>query len=121
MPRSLCASEDESHCPRDVPVVTVRALDGNPLHHDRYQRANTYDPQWVFDNQMGPNALWLLESLTEVLPIGAGARVLDLGCGRAMTSIFLAKEFGARVWPPICGSKRRTTTSVSSAPESTIS
>src|ERR1700683_2544811 len=25
-------------------------------------------------------------------------RVLDLGCARAMTSIFLAKEFGAEVW-----------------------
>jgi SAM-dependent methyltransferase len=47
---------------------------------------------------MGPHALWLLESLTEILPIEAGARILDLGCGRAMTSIFLAKEFGARVW-----------------------
>lgn len=47
---------------------------------------------------MGPNALWLVESLTEVLPIDKGMRVLDLGCGRAMTSIFLAKEFGAQVW-----------------------
>lgn len=25
-------------------------------------------------------------------------KVLDLGCGRAMTSIFLAKEFGAEIW-----------------------
>jgi len=25
-------------------------------------------------------------------------RVLDLGCGRALTSIFLAKEFGVQVW-----------------------
>ena len=27
-----------------------------------------------------------------------GMRVLDLGCGTAMTSIFLAKEFDVRVW-----------------------
>ena len=47
---------------------------------------------------MGPNALWLMEALAEVLPIEPGMRVLDLGCGRAMTSIFLAKEFGAEVW-----------------------
>ena len=73
-------------------------METNPLHHDRYPRANAYDPQWVLENQMGPHALWLLESLTEILPIEAGARILDLGCGRAMTSIFLAKEFGARVW-----------------------
>lgn len=69
----------------------------NPLHHERYVRSNTYDPDWVIANQMGPSALWLLESLTEVLPIDAGSKVLDLGCGRAMTSIFLAREFGAEV------------------------
>ena len=76
----------------------IAGSETNPLHHPRYPRASTYDAQWVCDNQMGPNALWLLESLTEVMPITAGSRVLDLGCGRAMTSIFLAREFGARVW-----------------------
>ncbi len=70
----------------------------HPLFHPRYTRSNAYDPEWVFENQMGPNALWLLESLAEVLPIEPGMRVLDLGCGRAMTSIFLAREFGAEVW-----------------------
>lgn len=70
----------------------------NPLHHPRYTRSNTYDPEWVFANQMGPNALWLMEALTEALKIERGMRVLDLGCGTAMTSIFLAKEFGAQVW-----------------------
>lgn len=68
------------------------------LYHPRYQRSNGYDPMWVAQNQMGPNALWLLESLTEVMPIEPGMKVLDLGCGRAMTSIFLAREFGAQVW-----------------------
>lgn len=47
---------------------------------------------------MGPNALWLTESLLEVMPLESGMRVLDLGCGTAMSSIFIAKEFGARVW-----------------------
>ena len=74
------------------------AASRHPLLHSRYTRSNGYDPQWVFDNQMGPNALWLMESLTEVLPIAPGMRVLDLGCGTAMTSIFLAREFGAQVW-----------------------
>lgn len=69
----------------------------NPLHHPRYPRSNGYDPDWVVANQMGPNALWLLESLTEVMPIADGQVVLDLGCGRAMTSVFLAREFGATV------------------------
>lgn len=69
-----------------------------PLHHERYPRSDNYDPAWVVENQMGPNALWLLESLTEVISLESGMRVLDLGCGRAMTSIFMAQEFGASVW-----------------------
>jgi SAM-dependent methyltransferase len=72
--------------------------DDNPLDHPRYVRSNAYDAEWVFANQMGPNALWLMEALTEVVRIERGMRVLDLGCGTAMTSIFLAKEFGAQIW-----------------------
>lgn len=68
------------------------------LARPRYPRSSTYDPEWVVANQMGPNALWLMESLTDVLPIEPGMRVLDLGCGKAITSIFLAQEFGAHVW-----------------------
>jgi cyclopropane fatty-acyl-phospholipid synthase-like methyltransferase len=51
----------------------------------------------MLENQMGPNALWLAEWLAEALSLKAGMRLLDLGCGRAMTSIFLAKEFGVQV------------------------
>lgn len=57
-----------------------------------------YDPDWILDNQMGPNALWLVEWLVGAVPLTAGMRVLDLGCGRALTSIFLAREFGVQVW-----------------------
>jgi len=62
-----------------------------------YPRASAYDQQWVLVNSMGPHPLWLLEALTQVLPLRHGMRVLDLGCGRALTSIFLAREFGVRV------------------------
>jgi len=68
------------------------------LRHPAFPRSNQYDQEWVVRNQMGPHPLWLLESLTEHLPIEPGSRVLDLGCGTALTSIFLAREFGARVW-----------------------
>lgn len=81
------------------PTADERAALARTLrNHPRYSRSNGYDPEWVAANQMGPNALWLLESLTDVLPIERGMRVLDLGCGKAMTSIFLAREFGAEVW-----------------------
>jgi cyclopropane fatty-acyl-phospholipid synthase-like methyltransferase len=71
---------------------------GTTLNHHRYVRSNAYDPEWVIRNQMGPNALWLTESLLEVLTVEPGTKVLDLGCGRAMSSVFLARELGARVW-----------------------
>lgn len=68
------------------------------LHKPEFPRSNRYDPQWVLDNQMGPNALWLVEWLGQTMPLEPGMRVLDLGCGRALTSIFLAREFGVHVW-----------------------
>ncbi len=62
-------------------------------------RALTYDPQWLFSNAMaGPPVLWLAEWLTDRMKLKSGMRVLDLGCGRATSSIFLAKEFGVTVW-----------------------
>jgi SAM-dependent methyltransferase len=68
------------------------------LHHDLYVRSNAYDPEWIIANQMGPHPLWLMESLTQSLPLDASMRVLDLGCGKGLTSVFLAREFGAQVW-----------------------
>jgi SAM-dependent methyltransferase len=67
------------------------------LIHPQFPRAANYDLEWQFQNAMGPNPLWLAESLSEVLELAPGMRVLDLGCGRAITSIFLAREFGVQV------------------------
>lgn len=47
---------------------------------------------------MGPNVLWLTEFLGQAMELQPGMRVLDMGCGRALSSIFLAKEFGVQVW-----------------------
>jgi cyclopropane fatty-acyl-phospholipid synthase-like methyltransferase len=68
------------------------------LQRTEYPRTNRYEPGWVLHNLMGPNVLWLAESLMQVMPLDAGARVLDLGSGKAVSSIFLAKEFGVEVW-----------------------
>ena len=64
---------------------------------DLFPRSQKYDLAWVLANQMGPNVLWLTESLTNVMALAPGSRVLDLGCGRALSSIFLAREFGVHV------------------------
>jgi cyclopropane fatty-acyl-phospholipid synthase-like methyltransferase len=79
-------------------MVLYRGMTELTLHHPRYTRSNSYDPMWVTANQMGPNVLWLTESLMEVMTIEPGMKVLDLGCGKAASSIFLAREFGAQVW-----------------------
>jgi SAM-dependent methyltransferase len=68
------------------------------LQKSEFPRSARYEPAWMLENQMGPNAIWLAEWLVEALPLKPGMRVLDLGCGRAMTSIFLARELGVRVW-----------------------
>ena len=66
-----------------------------------YTKSQTYDRQFLLDNMMGPNAMKILEELTQLpgmLELKPEMRVLDLGCGRGLTSIFLAKEFGVQVF-----------------------
>ncbi|HSV48831.1 MAG TPA: class I SAM-dependent methyltransferase, partial [Candidatus Acidoferrales bacterium] len=63
-----------------------------------FPKAQKYDKQFVNSNLMGPNALKMVEELTAKLNLHTGMRVLDLGCGKGLTSIFLAKEFGVQVF-----------------------
>jgi len=63
-----------------------------------FPRSARYPPEWALDHLMGPNVLWLAESLSQVMDLRPGMRVLDLGCGKAVSSIFLAREFGLQVW-----------------------
>lgn len=66
--------------------------------YDRYPLSRKYDLNWVRENHIGSHCLLLMEALSQVMPLKPGMRVLDMGCGKAITSIFLAKEFGVRVW-----------------------
>jgi cyclopropane fatty-acyl-phospholipid synthase-like methyltransferase len=69
------------------------------LLNDRFPRSNRYHPDWVIARGSGgANALWLTEWLVEALPLTPGMKVLDLGCGRALSSIFLHRECGVEVW-----------------------
>src|SRR5688572_3670358 len=69
------------------------------LTAERFPRASRYHPDWVMASVSGgANPLWLTEWLTEALDLRPGMRVLDLGCGRALSSVFLRREFGVQVW-----------------------
>ncbi len=68
------------------------------MNRDIFKRSSKYSTEWMKKNEMGPNALWLTEYLAENIGFKPGMKVLDLGCGKAMSSIFLAKEFGVNVW-----------------------
>ena len=69
------------------------------LISNRFPRSSKYHPEWIIASASGgANALWLTEWLVASLDLRPGMRVLDLGCGRAMSSIFLRREFGVQVW-----------------------
>jgi SAM-dependent methyltransferase len=67
------------------------------LQNACFPRSSGYDPQWILDGRMGPNPLWLTEWLTGALELQPGQRVLDLGCGQALSSVFLAREYDVQV------------------------
>jgi SAM-dependent methyltransferase len=84
-PRKLVSSHDQ--------------LDlGARLTLEQFPRSAGYDPTWMLENLMGPNVIWLAEAMSQVMDLMPGMRVLDLGCGRAISSIFFAKEFEVEVW-----------------------
>ena len=47
---------------------------------------------------MGSPCLWLAEAVADKMNLKPDMKVLDLGCGKAISSIFLAKEYGVKVF-----------------------
>lgn len=64
----------------------------------KYIKAEKYNIQFVKDLSMGPNPIKLEEELLLNHKIPQGATVMDLGCGRGLTSVFLVKEYGFRTF-----------------------
>jgi SAM-dependent methyltransferase len=78
---------------------TIQMTADNRLICERFPRASAYHPEWILAGVSGgANPLWLTEWLAEALDLRPGMRVLDLGCGRALSSVFLRREFGVQVW-----------------------
>lgn len=63
-----------------------------------FPRASRYDRRWALENSLGENVLYNTEALAKSLELKPGMRVLDLGCGKAASSIFIAREYGCNVW-----------------------
>jgi SAM-dependent methyltransferase len=65
----------------------------------QFPRSSKYHPDWLIAGASGgANSLWLTEWLIKALKLKPGMRVLDLGCGRACSSIFMRREYSVQVW-----------------------
>ena len=54
--------------------------------------------EYLFANMMGPNAMRVTEELTSYLPMRQGMRILDLACGKGLSTILLAQKYDATVF-----------------------
>ncbi|MGN0595739.1 MAG: SAM-dependent methyltransferase [Ruminiclostridium sp.] len=63
-----------------------------------YIRSKNYENFFTGEYLMGPNSVKLMEELTSEMSLKQGMRVLDLGCGTGLTSLFVAREYGVQVY-----------------------
>lgn len=56
------------------------------------------NPIFLKNNMMGPNSWLITEELTKDISLKPGMRVIDLGCGKGLSSIYLAETFGVEVF-----------------------
>jgi cyclopropane fatty-acyl-phospholipid synthase-like methyltransferase len=61
-------------------------------------KADKYNKNFLEQNMMGPNSMVILEELLGNIELKRDMRVLDLGCGKVLSSIYLAKQFGVQVF-----------------------
>ena len=64
----------------------------------QFQRTEKYDKAFLAENFMGPNAILMLDEITQRIELKKEMRILDLGCGMGLSSIFLAKEYEAKIF-----------------------
>ena len=63
-----------------------------------YVKTQKYDLDIINEKIMGPNPLKLEEELMKDNHIKPGSIVMDLGSGQGITSVFLVKEYGYKVY-----------------------
>ena len=64
----------------------------------KYPKSERYQTPELLKKIMGPNPVKLEEELLADHRIPSGAVVCDLGSGQGLTSVFLAKEYGFKVY-----------------------
>ena len=62
------------------------------------KRIDNYKEYFTKEYLMGPNSLRLLDEMLTKYPLKEGGRVMDLGCGMGLTSMFIAKEAKVNVF-----------------------
>jgi SAM-dependent methyltransferase len=70
-----------------------------------YAELQGYTRDEIYRDCFGGGALYLAARMVRTMTLGRGEIVLDLGCGKGETSIFLARHFGVQViavdlWTP---------------------
>lgn len=60
--------------------------------------AEFFTSEFAKENLMGPNALRIIDELVGNCRFPKGIRILDLGCGKGLTSMYLAEKFDATVF-----------------------
>jgi SAM-dependent methyltransferase len=73
-------------------IATFRAPD-----RGRYPELAGYTRDELYEDCCGGGGLYLAARMTRTMDLHAGSIVLDLGCGKGATSLFLAKHFELRV------------------------
>lgn len=59
---------------------------------------DSYDREFLLETMMGPNAMRIAEEMAGFLPLVPGMRILDLGCGKGISSILLAEKYDVTVF-----------------------
>ena len=72
--------------------------DNDNIRNTVTNRCEKYRSFFTKEYLMGPNSLRLLDEMLEKYPLKEGSRVMDLGCGMGITSLFLAKEAKVNVF-----------------------